>query len=275
MRRNTFKLKTMKTIFKNKKSKSDSRDIKLGAVQLPVDYPEEYETNISDVEALWQNGYPMCGSHAGSHAKTVLDKFDTGVTERLSPVYLWKKIKLIDGYMPEDGTDMRSIFKALQNNGVCSYYKLPTDYTKSLQELTEDDTTKEQNEDAQVRIIKAYGFTGTDLESIKRAIYQNKIVVILLTIGDSWKAMRIFPFKTLWGGHFVIANGYNTTGIKILDSADKDTPRKILDNSYKKYIREVGTMLDLPNDVVKNLTKKISLIQQIIELMKKVALLKK
>src|SRR5690606_9040177 len=44
-----------------------------------------------------QKHTPTCGAHAGTHAKQILDFSDTGENE-YAPFFLWKKIKVFDGY---------------------------------------------------------------------------------------------------------------------------------------------------------------------------------
>ena len=185
--------------------KLDLRDIKLGAIQAPIELPKKYETDISWLRSLWQNGFPACGSHAGTHLKMILDYFDTGA-KVYSPNYLWIKIKQIDGYPLEVGTDMRSIFKTLQSYGVCDYDLLPNDFTISLEEYSNSEIiNKELDENAQPRIIKSYAF-GND---IKKDIYLNKAVIILIDVGETWwtREMVELPKKNQ-GGHFVVAYGF-------------------------------------------------------------------
>lgn len=247
--------------------KKDKRDIKLGKVQLPVSYPKEYQADVSWLKTLWQNGYPECGAHAGAVFKAILEHVNDGLTRTYSPVYLWKKIKSIDEFAPEDGTDMRSIFKALAKFGVCDYVMLPTNYQESLEQHTKDNTTEEQNKNAQPNIIKAYAFGETDVENIKRDLFLNKVLLVLVDVGDTWWGQRIVKkFSRKDGGHFIVAYGYDDYYLYIIDSADKAVPFKQLP-LYAYTIRQTGTAVDLPNDVVLNLTTKISLLQRIIELM--------
>lgn len=244
----------------------DLRDIKLGKVQDPVGIPEKYETDISWLKTLYQNGYPMCGSHAGAHFKAILDFLTEKEGRHYSPVYLWKKIKAFDGHAPEVGTDMRSILKALYSHGICDYDMLPTDLDLTLAEQTKEDTTPAQNANAQPRIIQSYAFGKTDIYSIKQSIYQNKAIIILIDIGDSWwKQKLVYPFTRRDGGHFVVAYGYDEDGILIVDSADRYQPFKKILWGYK--IRDIGTAVDLPDWQVENLVKQKELLQKVVALL--------
>lgn len=67
------------------------------------------------------------------------------------------------------------------------------------------------------------------------------------------------------------SNEPRTTGvIYILDSADKQVPLKKLPNNYP--IREIGTAVDLPDEVVKNLIKQKELLQKVVELLRQLLL---
>lgn len=240
--------------------KLDLRDLKLGAIQAPIELPKKYETDISWFKSIWQNGFPACGSHAGAHLKMILDYFDTGA-KRYSPNYLWIKIKQIDGHPLEVGTDMRSILKTLQSCGVCDYYLLPNDFTISLEEYSTKKITSELDENAQPRIIKNYAFGG----DIRQAIYKNKAVLILIDVGDTWWIREKIELPiTKQGGHFVVAYGYDEDYIYVIDSADKQVPLKKLPNNYP--IREIGTAIDLPDDYIIKQTTLIKLAQKVVAL---------
>jgi len=257
------------------KSRKDFRDLKLGRVQEPILIPHSYETDISWLVPLWQDGFPMCGSHSGSHFKAILDYLELKSFLRYSPIYLWKKIKAIDFYAPEQGTDMRSIFKALLSRGVCDYVLLPTDYNESLANHSKDITTEEQDKNAHPRIISSYAFVSTDTDSLKQAIYQNKVVLARLDVGDTWWGKEeVLPFIRKDGGHFIILYGYDGAYFYALDSADKDVPEKKIVLRYK--IKEAGTAVDLPNSVVRDLVKQKEILQKVVALYYKlINLLKK
>ena len=247
-------------------NKEDKRDILLGRISPKVQIPESYITNSSLIKTLYQDKYPMCGSHAGSLFKAWHDIIETGTTQNYSPVYLWKKIKAIDGYAPEMGTDMRSIFKVLSNTGVCDYNLLPTDYTLSLEEQTKDNTNEEQNENAHPRIIKSYAQDSGDIQFLKEQIYLHKLAIVLANVGNTWWGKKeVVPFTKMDGGHFFVAYGYDKDGVFVVDSADKDVPFKHISNDY--VIRAVGTAVDLPNWQVTVMKKHIFILKQIVELL--------
>jgi len=157
-----------------------------------------------------QHKIPACGSHAGVTLKNIQEGKD------LSPSYLWKRIKQIDGFRPEDGTTMDAIFKALKKWGVCEKSLLQNNTLDSLAKYTDPSViTKEMDDNASNYKIESYAFTWNPTSSqLKKAIYENKAVIILFRIGPewwtpSWLEKDILPLKSTFpisSGHFVVAH---------------------------------------------------------------------
>ena len=240
-------------------SPKDSRDINLGAIQ-PPNYPDSYETDVSWIKPLWQDGYPMCGAFAGSILKVIQEYAETNTQEMFSPIFLWKKIKSLDGYAPQMGTDGRSIMKALSKYGICKLELLPIEYDKNLVEYSKDDTTEQQNSEAHNRIIKSY---GTEVD-VRRAIFNNKAVLILTNVGQGWWGRDVvIQDSNLGDGHFIVGYGYDKDYIYIIDSADKDKPFK----KVSMPLREIWTAADMENWKVEAMKTQIVLLKKAIELM--------
>lgn len=261
--------------------KKDRRDIKLEKVHSALGqastYPDVYLTDLSYMVQNWQDKFPACGSHSGAHFIQAFNFFEKGTRERFSPAFLWKKIKQIDGYAPEVGTDMRSIFKALQKNGICLYDMLPNDYKQNLAQYTDASViTKAMEDDAQPRIIGNYAF-GTDLsfEGIKKAIYLNKVVLLLIHCDNGFfgRIKGIFTKRSY--GHFVIGLNYDKDDIIIFDSTETAYPIKKINKKYVGFVRELGTAVDLSDQEIKNKVTQISLLTKIIELTKRLNMFKK
>jgi len=255
----------------------DLRDIKLGAVQPPDPaIPITYETDVSWLKPIYQNGWPACGAHAGSHLKAILDHENEPDKKsyHYSPKFLWKEIKAIDGYEPEVGTDMRSIFKVLYNTGICDYDLKPNIYTDDLDQYTLYDNLIKEKENAHPKVIKSYAFGKNNFNSITEAIYKNKAVLLLLDIGNTWWGKTfVYQFTRKDGGHFVVAYGYDENYIYIVDSADRFVPFKRI--FYNYVIREVGTAIDLPNEYVENLIRQKEFLQKLVALYQKLISLTK
>src|ERR1039457_5260895 len=103
----------------------DERDFDLGSVAAPVTIPTTLNVDLSWLTTNFQGETPTCGAHAAAHFQAILEhQIDSTIKQRYSPRYLWTKIKQIDGLPLDAGTDMRSIFKALQNNGADDFEPL-------------------------------------------------------------------------------------------------------------------------------------------------------
>lgn len=227
------------------------------------------------IEQVYQKSWPACGAHSGVHLKEVQENIETGLNNKFSPAFLWKKIKLIDTFRPEDGTDMKSIFKVLTSDGVCDYVMLPNIYTETLKEYTDASVlTKEMVDNAQPRIISSYAFTRTEIDNIKTQIWLNKAVLLLIRCDDGFFGTDTPTFKKKPYGHFCVATGYDKNGIYVQDSTDIPFPVKYIKNEYEDFIIQAGTTIDLPNDVIEKLKYKITLLEKVVELLKKLKLLK-
>lgn len=234
----------------------DKRDFGLAAYQQPVEIPESYTTDLSQVPVFYQGKLPACGAHAGAAFVSLMwNRPD-------SPKYLWKQIKLIDNFAPEDGTDIRSIMKSLANTGACSLALCPNDLGKNLADYTDPtQITDEQRHDAYLNDITGYAFAAKpSFEDIKQTIYQNKVVIALVTCGDgwwkdkngvnTWDGAKLFPLKqgVYASGHFVVLYGYDKNYIYFRNSWSESWGVKgngYFDQSYVKNVLELGTAIPL------------------------------
>ena len=221
------------------------------------------------IEQVWQNRFPACGSHSGTHLKEVQENIETGVSQKLSPAYLWKRIKQIDGFAPEVGTDMGSIFKILHGRGVCDYALLPNDYSQSVAQYTDPSViTPAMDDNAQPRIISSYAFcTDLSFDNLKTQIWLNKAVLLLIRCDNGFFGTDVPTFTTKPYGHFVLATGFSPEGIYVQDSTEIAHPVKFIKNEYAPFIIQAGTCIDLPDDVIKQLTVKLSLMQKLVGLL--------
>ena len=205
-----------------------------------------------------QHKIPACGSHAGQIIKQILENF------RGSPEYLWKKIKLIDGFAPSEGTDMLSILKTLNKKGICSIDLMPNNSdTETLEQYTDSSTiTEEMNIDALKHRVGAYAFSwNPTFEELKQAIYDHKAVIMLLRIGkewwtrtdgvSSWAEKDILPLRTteqIGSGHFVVAFAYGTDTIFFVNEWGNTWGMNGLGyfkQDYMPRVVEIGTTVNL------------------------------
>ena len=228
----------------------DPRDYPLGAFT-PTTYPDTYFSDISWAPVENQRKIPACGSHAGAFVKNLQDN------RRLSPAFLWKEIKLIDGRSPEEGTDMLSIFKTLKSAGTCLFDTTIDDTTVDVDTYTDPHSiTIAQSANAQDHKISTYAFQfNPTMEQIKAAIYEHGAVLLLLRVGEewwtpSWNAADILPLKppqNVVSGHFVVAYGYNQDSIFFRNEWSSDwgaNGNGYFKANYLPFVTEMGTAVD-------------------------------
>ena len=242
--------------------KPDPRDILLGSVQAPVTIPSSFIPDISWLVRNYQGQTPSCGAHASSHFQAILEHaLAPGVNQRYTPRFSWIKIKTIDGYPLEDGTDMRSIFKSLTDDGADDFEPLENDVTLPLTTYSDPSVvTPDMVTNASAKKIGSYGFGNTDFESLCQAIYQNKAILLLIKCDNGFWGTSTPTFTTPEYGHFITAYGYDADFIYIVDSADPNDAfafKKIAKqyvNSPTTFIFEAGTAVDIPPAVKQALT---------------------
>lgn len=223
-------------------------DFHLGALSptpAPAIYMPDYTMPIE-----MQAQQPACGSHAGSVVENFYNKF------RVSPEYLWKKIKLIDGFPISAGTSMDAIMKVLQKNGVCSFDLLPNNPNVSLESYADPSViTPQMDSDASTRKLGTYAFQfNPSFQDIKNAIYNHGAVIMLLRVGQewwvpSWAEKDILPLKTdqsISSGHFVTAFAYDEKYIYFVNSWSDAWGRKgigYFGEDYAPRCVEIGTIV--------------------------------
>lgn len=240
----------------------DARDFALASYQPPATIPPTFSTDFSQVPVFDQSMYPTCGGHAGATLDSFLQTIRLGTTT-LSPKYLWKQIKLIDGYDPSMGTDMRSILKVLTDTGDCRDTLMPDTLGTSLADYTDPSKlTTAMKQDGLAYELKNYAFTfNPSFDAIKQAIYHNKAVILNVECGDgwwkskqgvgSWNPTDIFPLRlgTFASGHFIVAYGYDTNFIYFRNSWSTQWGKAgngWFDIGYTSHVVRLGTAINLP-----------------------------
>ena len=227
----------------------DDRDVLLGAVQAPVSIPVSYLPDIGWLVRNYQGETPYCGAHASSHFKAILDASTANPAPRYTPRFSWIKIKEIDGYPLESGTDMRSIFKSQQTDGMDDFEPLENDVTLPIETYSAPTALMaDMTANAKPKVIQSYAFGATDFRSLCQHIYQNKAVLLLIKCDNGFWGTATPTFTTPMYGHFVTAFGYDENSIHIIDSADPQIGIKEINEQYitPTFIIESGTALDIP-----------------------------
>jgi hypothetical protein len=240
----------------------DPRDILLGSVQAPATIPYPYIPDISWLVRNYQGQTSFCGEHAGSHFKAILDHSEImPLAVRYTPRYGAIKLKtpdspVADGYGPDAGTDMRSIFKWLETLGADTFEPLENDVTLPIATYLQSSVvTPDMDANAATQKIGSYAFGNEqlDFESLCQAIYLNDAVLLLIKCDDGFWGTATPTFTTAKYGHFIVAFGYDENSIRIIDSAEPNDAFAIK-TIAKEYITptfffESGTAVDIPRAV--------------------------
>lgn len=244
--------------------KPDARDILLGSVQAPASIPATFIPDMSWFVRNYQGETTFCGEHAATHLKAILDHDPASIAPRYTPRYGAIKLKtpsspVYDGFAPDAGTDMRSIFKWLETFGADAFEPLENDVTLPITAYLEASVvTPDMDANAATEKIASYAFDALDFESLCQAIYQNKAVLLLIKCDDGFWGTATPTFNAPKYGHFICAFGYDENSIRIIDSAEPDNAFAIK-TIAKMYITpefffESGTAVDLPPIVKQALT---------------------
>lgn len=255
---------------------TDERDFPLGAVQAPADHPPVFMQNISPITIYNQNKTPSCGAHAGTWFKSYEKFIELGQplnTQQFSPASLWIEIKS-DGTSPDAGTDMRTIFKNLQTKGVCDITLWANNTLLSNVAYAAGPLSDAARKNALVNVIRSYAFlpSGFSFDDLKKAIYQNGAVLLLMKVNaqmwtapsgvSSWAEHDILPMRPptnqypVQSGHFVVAHSYDENYIYFANSWSLQWGRNghgYFGINYMPQLVEAGLALDLPLDLVNQL----------------------
>lgn len=239
--------------------KPDPRDFPLGAVGSGAARPPVFLQDWSMLAVEHQHQIPACGAHAAAFLKDVQETIESGSPQRKSPRYIWDRVKQIDGYPLEAGTDMLSLFKTLKDRGACDLSLLSNDTLLSLRDYSDAYLiTQAMDDNAKGALIGNYGFIhAPSMDEIKQVIYEHKAILMLIRVGQefwspSWKEADILPLRTpasVVGGHFVVGFAYDEKRIYFRNSWGDAWGRKgdgYFEENYLPFVVEIGTAFDLP-----------------------------
>jgi hypothetical protein len=238
--------------------------------------------DVSWLVRNYQGETAFCGEHAATHFQAILEHLNTPtVAQRYSPRYGAIKLKspsspVYDGYAIDAGTTMTAIFKWLKQVGADDYEPLENDVTLPLATYCDPTViTPAMDTDAANQKITTYAFDALTFADLQQAIYQNKAVILLIKCDDGFWGTSTPTFTQALYGHFIVAYGYDETGIWIIDSAEPNN-EFALKHIATEYINpsfffESGTAVDVPTSVQQVIqnsaiipTQKTALISQII-----------
>jgi hypothetical protein len=251
----------------------------------------------------YQGQRPACGAHAGTWLKTLLDIQGGNTSAKETPRYTWINIKR-DGSSPSAGTDMASIFNALQVYGGDTFEPL------------ENNVTYDDADYAAVKFLTSsmlqYGksnllgtpayLTDMSFNGIKQAINDHGAVLLLIQVcarfwtaqngQTSWAEADILPLGTpsetfpIIDGHFIVAHSYDENYIYFANSFGNTWGREghgYFGQDYMPWIIEAGvaanpplstptpvptpTIVPTPVIIQELQAQKISLLQQLIQVL--------
>jgi hypothetical protein len=228
----------------------DDRDLLLGSVAAPIEIPATFLPGNTWLQRNYQGQTPYCGPHALSHLKAILERNENPLSApHYTPRYLWIRVKQIDGQPLEAGTDMRSLFKILQQWGADDYEPLENPVTFPIAEYSElSAITPYMDTNAAPKKISSYAFDALDFASLQQLIYRFKAVLLLIRCDNGFWGTSTPTFTTTPYTHFVVADGYDENNIRVIDSADPDNAFavKMINKEYvtPRFVIESGTAID-------------------------------
>lgn len=258
---------------------TDTRDYSLGLAGAPTAIPATYLPDVSQFPVKMQGKFGTCGGHAGSALESFLEMLD------LSPKYLWKQVKQIDGIPLDGGTDMRSIFKSLQNTGDCHENLCPNTLDADIQTYSNPFVlTDTMTLDAYNYGINSYAFIDNPTwNELKQSIYQNRAILAMVRCGDGWYTAQngqpswlekdVLPSRLgmFSSNHFIVLWGYDEKYIYFRNSWSDAWGRKgdgYFDISYLPNVLEIGTAIDGPSIKQQLITKYRALVVMLTALLK-------
>lgn len=269
---------------------SDERDhVLLGSA---VPYPDTFMQQTAWSTFIhYQGQRPACGAHAAAHAKQILDAND-GKTVKKTPRFSWIDIKKNGADKnPSDGSDMRDILASLKNTGTNDFEPLENNVTyDDAAYAAPQYITQAMLNNAKLDTIDNYSFTEGPytFEQLKSLIYQNKIVIALIQVGDtfwtapngqtSWTEADICPIRppaSIVSGHFIVFHSYDANYIYFANSFGPTWGRKghgYIGPHYPPYIVELGfpknastTVPQTPQTAAQAVSQALPVVEQAIQ----------
>lgn len=237
----------------------DERDIPLARVQAPVAVPKKYLTDISKLRRRDQGQRNSCVGHAGAELLEFFEEIETGTDPDTSAQALYALCKNRDG-SPAEGTFPRVLAKVLTDIGGPTLKTTKDDPSIPEPEYSTLIETDAVLEDAYpFRVNTNYAWVGLDVDSLKQAIYQNKIILGSIDVGKDYSDGRITPTNSR-GRHYILLYGYEVKSngdvkFYFLNSWSKDWGKDgtgyFLWSEMQGHVYDVLSFLDIPDEVLK------------------------
>lgn len=239
----------------------DIRDIQLATFQAPIILPYEYRSDISMLPVMDQKSWGSCVGQAEGTAIAYFDYLENKNVD-ISRRFIYAKCKLIDGIPDLQGTYPRIAGSILSSIGATTGLFVPDDNSLPYAYyLAIPSDSAPLLADAKKRKAN-FANVGLDLNSLKQAIYQNKMVTVSLYVDwDAWRQAKLKAPnpKNIIGLHRVALFGFKGNEFFGRNSWSESFGDKgnfsfdFLD--YVPYILDAIVYTDIPNELLDNAKK--------------------
>lgn len=257
-------------------SPKDYRDVALSSVVIPIDLPDNFEVDVTDIPIWYQKKIGCCVGAAGAKYKQRLDKEDIKQIVPLSFRFLYSVCKCMDG-VSDEGTYPRLSMQVLKNYGCATESTIPNNtdldhetfvYNRKIENIPNDAI-----EEAKKYKISSFASVDISKEGIKSAVFQAAGCSMLVKLGIewytdkegyiNWNPEKIFPIRApgaIISGHQIYVYKYETVGddlrIWFLNSwSDKwgiSGKGYFMWSEYRNFIVEAWTAIDIPQSLLDN-----------------------
>lgn len=202
-------------VFNLQKSPESKTDWHFNTIMRVVKTPSSFSLEQYCGKVKDQKGTGFCHSFSASAIKEIQENIETERILEMSPLYIAREVKKIDGLPNEEGTNLINICKTLANHGSIfeRYYPFEKYKEGSLvfPELKNEDNLNYFK-------IKNYARTNT-IEEMKQALLLKKPVLLGIMCVDTIRTLnnnkgKFVPYPlggSFLGGHAVVIVGYDDT----------------------------------------------------------------
>lgn len=189
-------------------SAPDHRRISLARVQTKVKRPTQFYFDDSEIPTEDQGRWGTCVGEAEGGEIECRELKDTGEVTPVSKLDLYGQCKMVDGYSGE-GTYPTVAADIKVKQGAISRKLRPDNRSLNHAQIIEaarKAKTKDESDDASLRVAEGYAFVQPILEDILQAIFQNGTYTATMQCGD-WDNLPVKPTPSR-GNHRIRLNGY-------------------------------------------------------------------
>lgn len=201
-------------------SKKDKRDIVDTTLSGPILDNYNYDTQIDIIETEYQKKIGICTSYLKSYVE-YLYYLKTGKYTRLSAGFLYLVTKRFIDQNRQEGSQLRSVLKAITKFGVCTEAVFPTNTDLTHDQFLDQAIPQAAFNDALNYRIGGYVSIPAEQSFMAYALDKYKLLYVRFDLGEewytatdgriSWDKKDILPLRSprwLISGHAVLLSGY-------------------------------------------------------------------